>query len=99
MGDGMSPLTSAGRQAQEKSRRFDEWLQHATGITAPDLTYEQRAELLAAWRTAPEGTYAHPREEHLIPLHVVFGAGKGDAVKAPFDGLAMNVKCSAVQYG
>lgn len=65
MGNG-GPISPVGRQAQEKSRRFDEWLQYVT--TDPSLTYEQRAAKLAAWRQAPEGTYAHPREEHLIPV-------------------------------
>ena len=65
MGNG-GPISPVGRQAQEKSRRFDEWLQYVT--TDPSLSYEQRTAKLAAWRQAPEGTYAHPREEHLIPV-------------------------------
>lgn len=65
MGNG-GAMSAVGRQAQERSRRFDEWLQYVT--TDPSLTYEQRAAKLAAWRQAPEGTYAHPREEHLIPV-------------------------------
>ena len=65
MGNG-GPMSAAGRQAQERSRRFDEWLRYVT--TDPSLSYEQRAAKLAAWRQAPEGTYAHPREEHLIPV-------------------------------
>lgn len=99
MGDGRSAMTAAGRQAQERSRRFDQWLQHATGVTAPQLSYAQRAELLAGWRQAPEGAYSHPREEHLLPLHVCFGASRpGDAATAVHDDLAMGVKVSSVQF-
>lgn len=65
MGNG-GPISPVGRQAQEKSKRFDEWLQYVT--TDPSLSYEERAAKLATWRQAPEGTYAHPREEHLIPV-------------------------------
>ncbi|KAL4457727.1 hypothetical protein ABPG75_012592 [Micractinium tetrahymenae] len=88
--------TRAGQEAVRRSKSFDEWLQHA--CLDPSLTYEQRCELLAAWRKAPEAAYAHPREEHLIPLHVVLGAGKGAAGTAVFDGTAMGVKCTSVQY-
>lgn len=59
---------------------------------------EERVELLAAWHSAPEGAYAHPREEHLLPLHVVFGAGGGGPARLVFDDLAMGVKVSSVQY-
>ncbi len=80
----------------QRSRRFDEWLQHA--CLDPSLTYEQRCELLAGWRQAPEAAYAHPREEHLMPLHVALGAGRGEAAAAVFDGTAMGVKCTSLQW-
>jgi aromatic ring-opening dioxygenase catalytic subunit (LigB family) len=35
----------------------------------------QRDALLTAWRQAPFAAYAHPREEHLVPLFVAAGAG------------------------
>lgn len=95
MGDGGS--SQAGKQALARSRSFDEWLQYV--CLDPSLTYEKRAELLAGWRQAPEGSFAHPREEHLLPLHVVLGAGGGEGGKLVFDDLAMGVKCSSVQWG
>lgn len=91
------PLSAAGRQAQERAARFDAWLRHA--CVEPGLTYAQRSALLAAWRKAPEASYAHPREEHLIPLHVAFGAGKEEAPTLSFGGTAMGVQCSSVQWG
>ncbi|KAL4442993.1 hypothetical protein ABPG77_008484 [Micractinium sp. CCAP 211/92] len=84
------------QEAVQRSRRFDEWLQHA--CLDPSLTYEQRCELLAGWRQAPEAAYAHPREEHLMPLHVALGAGRGEAAAAVFDGTAMGVKCTSLQW-
>lgn len=80
----------------QRSRSFDQWLQHV--CLDPSLTYEQRCEMLAAWRKAPEAAFAHPREEHLIPLHVVMGAGRGEAAAAVFDDIAMGVKCTSVQW-
>ena len=31
------------------------------------------------WEAAPEARYAHPREEHLLPLHVCAGMAQGPA--------------------
>ena len=57
----------------ERARAFDAWL---TG--AIELPAAKRNAMLAKWQTAPFARYAHPREEHLLPLMVVSGAG-GDA--------------------
>jgi aromatic ring-opening dioxygenase catalytic subunit (LigB family) len=94
MGD-PAGATSVARQARQRSKRFDAWLQHA--CTSPELSFEQRGELLAGWRQAPEAEYSHPREEHLLPLHVAFGAGGGQSAFL-YSGLAMGVKCSSVQW-
>jgi aromatic ring-opening dioxygenase catalytic subunit (LigB family) len=57
----------------QPSRDFDSWLTQAVESPAP-----QRNALLSDWRKAPYAEFAHPREEHLIPLMVAAGAG-GDA--------------------
>ena len=57
----------------ERARVFDAWLTGAVESPAAE-----RDQLLAGWRKAPFAAYAHPREEHLIPLMVTAGAG-GDA--------------------
>jgi len=54
----------------ERARAFDAWLTAAVESSAP-----QRDTLLTAWRQAPFAAYAHPREEHLVPLFVAAGAG------------------------
>lgn len=59
--------------AFDRSREFDRWLTQA--IESP---VAQRDAWLKEWKNAPYATYAHPREEHLIPLMVAAGAG-GDA--------------------
>ena len=55
------------------SSDLDGWLTKA--VEAPATA---RDALLTGWRAAPFASYAHPREEHLIPLLVAAGAG-GDA--------------------
>jgi aromatic ring-opening dioxygenase catalytic subunit (LigB family) len=57
----------------ERARAFDAWLTKAVASPATE-----RDALLTRWRDAPFAAYAHPREEHLIPLLVAAGAG-GDA--------------------
>jgi aromatic ring-opening dioxygenase catalytic subunit (LigB family) len=55
---------------------FDRWLIEAA--TAPA---ETRAAMLADWKNAPAGPYAHPREEHLLPLMVAAGASDAMGVQ------------------
>ncbi|MGA2888929.1 MAG: class III extradiol ring-cleavage dioxygenase [Terracidiphilus sp.] len=76
VGSGMSFHNLRGYlqpQTLERARAFDSWLTNAVASPEPE-----RASLLKEWRNAPFAAYAHPREEHLIPLMVAAGAG-GDA--------------------
>ena len=57
----------------ERSAAFDHWLNDS--ILRPAAERDAR---LKRWRDAPAALFAHPREEHLIPLLVAAGAG-GDA--------------------
>ena len=71
---------------------FDDWLTEAT-------IGEQRNEALAHWTEAPSARASHPREEHLLPLMVVAGAGGADEGTLPYQGDVLGVRVSAVQYG
>ncbi len=71
---------------------FDAWLDDA--CTNPDLDEVSRAGLLADWSGAPAAQYNHPREEHLIPLHVCYGAG-GSAATRSFEGRVLEKKVAA----
>jgi aromatic ring-opening dioxygenase catalytic subunit (LigB family) len=76
VGSGMSFHNLRGYmrpETPERARAFDTWLTKAVESPAAE-----RDALLTGWRTAPFAAYAHPREEHLIPLMVAAGAG-GDA--------------------
>jgi aromatic ring-opening dioxygenase catalytic subunit (LigB family) len=56
--------------------QFDQWLVET--CTSESLSTEQRATRLIQWEQAPFARYCHPREEHLLPLHVCFGAAMSD---------------------
>ena len=67
-----------------RSKEFMQWLLSNTlGSVGSD-----RSKALAGWKTAPHARFAHPREEHLIPLFVVLGAAEEDSAKVLFDQFA-----------
>ncbi|MBL4606202.1 MAG: hypothetical protein JKY01_00005 [Pseudomonadales bacterium] len=53
----------------EGNEVFHDWLVE----TCPDENIEEvtRRKCLINWQKAPVARYAHPREEHLLPLYVV----------------------------
>jgi 4,5-DOPA dioxygenase extradiol len=56
----------------QKNRDFDSWLQ-AT-MMSKDMSEEDREKALIHWNEAPSAEFCHPRNEHLLPLHVCYGA-------------------------
>lgn len=50
---------------------FEGWLIET--CSSRELGETERARRLTAWETAPFARYCHPREEHLLPLHVCYG--------------------------
>ena len=49
------------------NEQFQEWL---IDVCAGDLPQSTREQALLHWERAPHARYCHPREEHLLPLHV-----------------------------
>lgn len=76
------------------SEQFDDWLAYAMSQSSVD-----REQLLVRWAEAPAARECHPREEHLLPLHVIAGLGHGSPATLPFRGEVLGVKMSAVQFG
>ncbi|MEP1216366.1 MAG: class III extradiol ring-cleavage dioxygenase [Marinobacter sp.] len=58
-------------EIQARNQAFEDWLE-ATCADA-SLQETERAERLAHWERAPYARFCHPREEHLLPLHVSYG--------------------------
>lgn len=76
-----------------KSEIFDDWL--AETLTESNLTPQDREQRLCTWAFAPQGRFCHPREEHLLPLHVCWGAAsKGSLAEQNFSGLLFNTAIS-----
>ncbi|MGD9659954.1 MAG: class III extradiol ring-cleavage dioxygenase [Porticoccaceae bacterium] len=59
-------------QGIEHNNAFDHWL--TTLLANPDISEPERSRQLINWQRAPGARFCHPREEHLIPLHVCYGA-------------------------
>ncbi len=57
---------------------FQNWLIET--CTGP-LSQAEREQLLIEWQKAPSARYCHPREEHLLPLHVCLGMADKPASK------------------
>jgi aromatic ring-opening dioxygenase catalytic subunit (LigB family) len=78
----------------ERARAFDAWLTQAVESPAAE-----RSALLTAWREAPFAAFAHPREEHLIPLMVAAGAGGEGPGRRVFGDEPMGAAISAFRFG
>lgn len=97
VGSGMSYHNMRGfgsAQGKGHAETFDAWLQ-AT-CAAPQT---ERDAALTAWAEAPAARACHPREEHLLPLMVVAGAGGDDPVSVPFNADVLGTRVSAVRFG
>ena len=76
----------------QQNEAFSRWL--IDTCTDEGLTFAEREERLAAWEKAPHARYCHPREEHLLPLHVCLGMAQAKA-RLVFDREVMGKKaCS-----
>lgn len=73
---------------------FQDWLIET--VTA-NIEPSERETRLAAWEAAPHARYCHPREEHLLPLHVCVGMA-GRAGTLVFDDKVMGVRCAAFAW-
>ncbi|MBM7456643.1 aromatic ring-opening dioxygenase catalytic subunit (LigB family) [Oceanisphaera litoralis] len=60
-----TPDIQAGNQA------FEDWLEQTCSST--EISETERGRRLAQWEQAPHARFCHPREEHLLPLHVCYG--------------------------
>ena len=76
----------------EKNEEFERWLINT--CTNGDIPENERERKLAQWSAAAFARYCHPREEHLLPLHVCYGVCRSTA-KLVFDGKVIGKKASA----
>ena len=86
-------FSSSGEDPDNEA--FERWLDHA--VTDPGIDPDERARLLAGWADAPGARWCHPREEHLLPMHVCAGAGGGPARRV-FDGTVLGKRASGYAW-
>jgi aromatic ring-opening dioxygenase catalytic subunit (LigB family) len=86
-------ISAPASVARDRAAKFDAWLQAA--VAADPAVRDER---LRSWEQAPFGRYAHPREEHLIPLMFVAGAAGGDRGTTTWSGSLAGLKVSGFHF-
>ena len=72
-------FTEDTKESRALNLSFEEWLADTCGN--PNFTEAERENLLTNWADAPGARYCHPREEHLLPLHVCYGVAQAPCTK------------------
>ncbi len=65
---------SGDRSPDPANDAFQNWL--ITTVCDPSLDQQEREQRLTNWSQAPSARYCHPREEHLLPLHLCVGVAR-----------------------
>lgn len=84
-------FTSGTLESRELNHSFETWLSETCSSTG--YSEEERAQRLARWYEAPGARFCHPREEHLMPLHVCYGMAEAPCSER-FALTIMNKECS-----
>lgn len=85
---------SGENKTDEKNDRFQDWL---IDVCTGDYSQKEREDKLQKWENAPDARYCHPREEHLIPLHVCCGTAKTKG-KIIFDNYILGKRALAIRW-
>ena len=97
------------REKLRVSVGFNEWVKDATGSAAhaderksrSATCFSERDEILIAWEQTEFGPGAHARCEHLMPLHVAYGAGTATGERhldIAYDGLCIGCRVSSMAW-
>ncbi len=81
--------------ADPENEAFEEWLGNT--CTSTEFTEVERRQRLIDWADAPGARWCHPREEHLLPLHVCYGAGGAPATRV-FDDMVLGKRASGYAW-
>jgi len=78
------------------SQNFDKYLDDV--CTNKSYSSSERKKMLIDWKKAPSAKFAHPREEHLLPLMVNMGAADGVAGERIYEDYYMEYKMGAYLF-
>lgn len=67
-------FTAETTESKKMNLAFERWLQDT--CSSREYSEEERTQKLVHWLDAPASRFCHPREEHLLPLHVCYGAAQ-----------------------
>ncbi|AYJ87933.1 dioxygenase [Sphingomonas paeninsulae] len=97
IGSGMS-FHNMGVRGGQATAPADQWDAALTAaVTDPDP--QARAARVTAWTDLPNARFAHPREEHLLPLMVALGAGQDDTAVQTHHGHVLGWAISGHRFG
>ena len=82
--------------ARSANRTFERWL--IDTCSDQNISEDVRSQRLVDWEAAPFARYCHPREEHLLPLHVCYGFAASACSKA-YELHILNKKSSMYLWG
>jgi 4,5-DOPA dioxygenase extradiol len=85
----------ATKASDPRNDSFQDWLIRTCTAASSQQECEQ---LLVDWEKAPGARYCHPREEHLLPLHVCMGMAQRPAEVA-FDDYILGKRSVAFLWG
>ena len=67
-------------ESSHLNQAFEDWLNNT--CSNKEIAEPERRQLLEHWTTAPGARFCHPREEHLLPLHVCYGVAQTASIQA-----------------
>lgn len=74
-------FSAPSQEVTDLNQGFEHWLLETC---SGDLSEAERRQRLVNWEQAPGARFCHPREEHLLPLHVCYGiAGSASSGEYP----------------
>lgn len=93
----MAAFFQPSQDALARSQAFDDWLFDA--LCTEGLSHTERCARLINWQSAPHARFCHPREEHLLPLHVCLGAAQANSqAQRSYSDYLMGVKVSGFSW-
>jgi 4,5-DOPA dioxygenase extradiol len=88
-------FSSSRHMSDSRNEAFQQWLIDI--CTKQKVSRGEREKSLIEWESAPFARYCHPREEHLMPLHVCCGLA-GTSAKLVFDGEVLGKRSIALLW-
>lgn len=77
-----------------RNDEFQDWL---IETTTGNISQEEREHRLVNWEEAPNARYCHPREEHLLPLHICTSLA-GKTGRVVFDDKILEKRSIAIAW-